>query len=105
MLLSPRSVVFIATLMVSFPLVEGQAQTAALPTPSGKHSIGKASFYWAESAHDRREVLVQVWYPAVGPSRSRASYLAGAEALASSPAAAALANLFGPSWRSITSNE
>ncbi len=105
-----------APLVACLSLGEGQvwAQTATLPTPSGKHPIGKSSFHWFETKHpgngaqstdDRREVLVQIWYPAAGPGRKRAQYLPGAEALASSPAAAALANLFGPSWRSIASNE
>ncbi len=87
---------------------------ATLPAPSGKHPVGRSSFYWAETKHaepgtgsagDRREVVVQLWYPAAAPGRNRASYLPGAEALASSPAATALAGMFGPSWHSSTSNE
>ncbi len=116
MLSNVRLVALIAPLMAGLWFGECQvrAQSAMLPVPSGKHPAGKASFHWVESkplgnevasADARREVLVQVWYPATGPSRSRAVYLPGAEALASSPAAAALANLFGPTWRSITSNE
>ena len=103
-----RAAVFITTLTGCLSLGEGhvRAQAATLPAPSGKHPIGQTTFHWVDTtADDRREVVVQAWYPAEGPIGNRAPYLAGAEALASSPAAAALANMFGPSWRSVVSNE
>ena len=109
-------VVVLSALTAYLALGEGQvsAQAATLPTPSGKHPIGKSSFHWVdakhpdhtiESADDRRNIVVHLWYPAARPSRKLASYLPGAEALASSSAANALSGLFGPSWRSITANE
>jgi hypothetical protein len=94
-------------------------QTPKLPSPSGERQIGQSSFHWFAAKQPmgeteseggrpeggRRDVVVQIWYPAAGPGRNRAPYLPGADALASSAAAATFANLFGPSWRSITSGE
>lgn len=91
---------------------QGAAQ-AALPAPSGRHPVGRSSFHWVDekrpepatlSDDDRRELVVQVWYPAAKPGRAPASYLPGAQSLASSGAADALSNLFGPSWQLIASD-
>jgi hypothetical protein len=87
---------------------------ASLPIPSGKHKVGRVSFQWVdvkrpevvtEAADDKREIVVQVWYPAAKPGRNPASYMPGVERLVSSAAGESLSNLFGPSWRSIASNE
>ncbi|MFN0106043.1 MAG: alpha/beta hydrolase family protein [Bryobacteraceae bacterium] len=88
--------------------------TPSLPKPSGKYSVGKVSLHWidaerlepaTEAAHDKREIVVQIWYPAAKPGRNTGSYLPGVESLAASAAADSLSGLFGPSWRSILANE
>ena len=104
----------IVAALLSIATAQSLAQTAAaLPIPSGGYSVGRASFHWfdpkrreaaTESVDDKREILVQVWYPAAKPGRNPGPYMPGFERLASSAAADSLSNLFGPGWRSIASN-
>jgi hypothetical protein len=74
----------------------------ALPPPSGPYSIGTTTYHWVDADRrevfstnpgDRRELMVQVWYPAQDlPAAPRAPYLADAEAVT-----AALAGFLGVS--------
>jgi predicted dienelactone hydrolase len=62
------------------------------PRPTGPYAVGTQTYHWVDPARpdvftadpdDRREVVVQVWYPAVDqPSASRAPYVADGSALA-----------------------
>ena len=55
------------------------------PTPTGPHAIGTLTYHWVDAARPvvfaadpqkRRELMVQVWYPASAqPSAPRAAYL------------------------------
>ena len=68
------------------------------PPPSGPYAIGTLTYHWVDAARreifsanptDRRELMVQIWYPAKGgTSSSRAAYVQDAGAL--SPALARL---------------
>ena len=61
------------------------------PRPTGPHQIGTVTYYWMDSSrHEifsadssaRRELMVQVWYPAeANPSSARAPYVQDASAL------------------------
>ncbi len=61
------------------------------PRPSGPHAIGTVTYHWVDEGRqelftddpdDRRELVAQVWYPAVDdPSAPRAPYLQDAGAL------------------------
>jgi len=69
------------------------------PQPTGPHEIGTLTYPWVDAdrpeisttdPEDRRELMVQIWYPAKGdPSSPRAPYMQDASALS-----AALARLF-----------
>jgi len=70
-----------------------------LPRPSGPYAIGTVTYHWVDTARaemftadptDRRELMVQLWYPAVESSASapRAPYVQDGAALS------ALAHLF-----------
>lgn len=70
------------------------------PTPSGRHAIGTLTYHWLDptrsqawtaDAPARRELMVQVWYPAMAnPMARRAAYLPDA-----APLTAALARIHG----------
>jgi hypothetical protein len=57
--------------------------------PTGPHAIGSLSEHWSDASrsevfgahpHGARQLMVQIWYPAVAnPSRPRAAYLADAD--------------------------
>jgi predicted dienelactone hydrolase len=61
------------------------------PRPTGPYAIGTVTYHWVDTARaelftadpsDRREVMVQLWYPARGdPYARRARYVPHAEAL------------------------
>ncbi len=61
------------------------------PNPTGPHAIGTLTYHWidaarsevfAADAQERRELMVQVWYPArAQPSAPRAAYLPEAAAV------------------------
>ncbi|MFN0073535.1 MAG: alpha/beta hydrolase family protein [Chloroflexota bacterium] len=63
-----------------------------LPHPSGGHEIGTLTYHWIDTnrpeifstdPNARRELMVQIWYPAKGdPSSPRARYVQDADALA-----------------------
>ncbi len=63
-----------------------------LPQPSGPYEIGTLTYHWVDNArseifsanpNDRRELMVQIWYPAKGtPSSPRASYVPDPRVLA-----------------------
>ena len=69
------------------------------PDPSGPYEIGTLTYHWVDADRpevftadpdDRRELMVQVWYPAKGdPSSPRAPYIQDADAVT-----AAFARLF-----------
>src|SRR5215207_11192898 len=69
------------------------------PHPSGPYEIGTLTYHWVDADRpevftadpgDRRELMVQIWYPAKGdPSSPRAPWVQDADALA-----AALARVF-----------
>jgi predicted dienelactone hydrolase len=62
------------------------------PRPTGPYAIGTQTYHWVDATRpdiftadpdDRRELVVQVWYPAVDePSAPRAPYVADGRALA-----------------------
>jgi predicted dienelactone hydrolase len=70
------------------------------PHPSGPYRIGTLTYHWVDADRpevftaepgDRRELMVQIWYPAEGdPSSPRAPYIQDANAVTS-----ALARIFG----------
>ena len=61
------------------------------PTPTGPHAIGTLTYHWVDAARSevfaadarkRRELMVQVWYPASAqPSAPRTAYLPDATAV------------------------
>lgn len=63
------------------------------PHPSGPYGIGTLTYHWVDSdrweiftdyPNDRRELMVQIWYPAQGDASSpRAPYMENAKALTS----------------------
>ena len=63
-----------------------------LPEPSGSYAIGTLTYHWVDNAspeiftddpNDRRELMVQIWYPAGGnPSSPRAPYVPDPRVLA-----------------------
>ena len=63
----------------------------SFPHPSGRHEIGTLTYYWVDDSrvnifsadpNARRELMVQVWYPAKGdPSSPRAPYMQDAGAV------------------------
>lgn len=63
-----------------------------LPVPTGPYAIGTQTYHWVDADRpdvftadpdDRRELVVQVWYPAVDePAAPRARYVADGRALA-----------------------
>src|SRR6266511_6490533 len=63
-----------------------------LPQPSGPYAIGTLTYHWVDNArpeiftddpNDRRELMVQIWYPAAGnPSSPRAPYVTDPRVLA-----------------------
>lgn len=74
------SVVLSAALAALFPMFE-------LPAPTGPHAVGRTTFHLTDAAReepftpagsDRRELMVQVWYPAEPvPGAAPARYIAG----------------------------
>jgi predicted dienelactone hydrolase len=62
------------------------------PHPTGPYAIGTSTYHWVDAArpevftadpHDRRELMVQLWYPAKpDPSAARAPWVQDADALA-----------------------
>ena len=74
-----------------------------LPPPTGPYGIGTLTYHWVDASRaevitadpdDRRELMVQVWYPATPDSSApRARYVEDAEAVG--PAAAGLLGLPG----------
>lgn len=81
--------VFVLAFSVALPLL---VPVFRLPRPTGPYVIGTVIYHWIDSAraevftndpNDRRELMVQVWYPARGePGARRAPYLEHPEALA-----------------------
>src|SRR5215216_6354567 len=63
------------------------------PHPSGPYEIGTLTYHWVDAdrpelftadPNDRRELMVQIWYPAEGdPSSPRAPYIQDADAVTS----------------------
>jgi hypothetical protein len=63
------------------------------PHPSGPYGIGTLTYHWVDADRseiftadpdDRRELMVQIWYPAKGdPSSPRAHYIQDADAVTS----------------------
>ncbi|MHA6619773.1 alpha/beta hydrolase family protein [Pseudonocardia sp. DLS-67] len=63
-----------------------------LPVPTGPYAVGTQTYHWVDAGRpdvftadpdDRRELVVQVWYPAADePSAPRAPYVADGRALA-----------------------
>jgi hypothetical protein len=68
-----------------------------LPQPTGPYAIGTTTYHWVDAArdevitadpNDRRELMVQVWYPASpDPASPRAPYVNDAEAVGAASAA------------------
>lgn len=66
------------------------------PKPTGPYALGTVTYAWRDASRgelftpdpsDRREILAQVWYPAIAePAASRAPYLADAETVTPSMA-------------------
>src|SRR5690606_1288309 len=62
------------------------------PAPSGPYQIGTVTYHWVDGGRaeiytanpdDRRELMVQIWYPAqADPTSPRAPYIQDAQALA-----------------------
>lgn len=59
---------------------ESKTGAASLPEPPGEYAVGTITYSWTdtargeihtESPEDRREVVVQLWYPAEPPSKSK----------------------------------
>lgn len=72
-----------AAVLVALIRVEHSA-TMELPAPTGRFAVGRAVYDWvdvtktdalAPSSSAHREVLVWIWYPAVGQSGALAEYL------------------------------
>src|SRR6266511_3443542 len=74
-----------AALPMAFPVFR-------LPQPTGPYAIGTLTYHWVDAArpevftadpNDRRELMVQLWYPAKGdPSAPRAPYIQDADVVA-----------------------
>lgn len=75
---------------VALPLI---VPVFRFPTPMGPHAIGTLTYHWVDAARSevfdadakkRRELMVQVWYPASAqPSAPRAAYLPDAATVTS----------------------
>lgn len=83
---------------VAVPLV---LPVVRFPRPSGPHQVGTVSLHWTDPARaeiftadpdDRRELMVQIWYPAEAssPSSQRTRYLADPDSVT-----AGLSRIFG----------
>ncbi|MGF1571007.1 MAG: alpha/beta hydrolase family protein [Nodosilinea sp.] len=82
--------VFTLTLSIALPII---LPVFRFPPPSGTYQIGTLTYHWLDAnrqeifsadPHDRRELMVQIWYPTRGGSASpRAPYMQHPEALAS----------------------
>ena len=77
------------TVAVALPMI---VPVFRFPTPTGPYAIGTRSYHWVDAARSevfaadeqmRRELMVQIWYPArAQPSAPRAAYLTDAAAVA-----------------------
>jgi predicted dienelactone hydrolase len=81
--------VLVLALSVALPLL---IPVFRLPKPTGPYAVGTVTYHWIDSTrtevftddpNDRRELMVQVWYPARDvPGARRAPYIEHPEALA-----------------------
>ena len=73
-----------------------QTLNLRLPAPTGKHSVGRTTFFWADAARSNRLVRVDVWYPAGQSSGKVGEYFPDLEALARNPSTGdTIARFFG----------
>jgi predicted dienelactone hydrolase len=81
--------VFGLTVAAALPMI---LPVFGFPHPTGPYAIGTSTYHWVDAArpevftadpHDRRELMVQLWYPAKpDPSAARAPWVQDADALA-----------------------
>ena len=96
-ILNPRAAVGAAVVLSLLGLVASIALPIVLPVfrfppPGGPYAIGTLNYHWVDAdrpeifstdPNDRRELMVQIWYPAkADPSSPRATYVQDADALA-----------------------
>ena len=62
-----------------------QTPNLRLPAPTGKHSVGRTTFFWSDASRANRPVRVDVWYPGAPASGKIAAYFPDLEALARNP--------------------
>jgi len=100
--------------LIAVALLAAQRSPTALPAPTGRYAIGRVEFDWTDSSRTetlaaeagaRRELVVELWYPADAGSRGQgpADYVPHAEALDRAPAAERLRQLFGAAWPAVVS--
>jgi len=87
-----------------------RSDSNALPKPSGSFSIGRTTYHWIDSsraetliagAPQRREVLVDVWYPAVAGTAAPATYLAHLSILRQTVGEDSMRRRFAPAYPAI----
>ena len=112
-MLDMRRRVLLSFILASTAISFGQS-VGSLPTPTGRYDVGRASFDWVDrnrpevitsAPDDFREIMVYVWYPAVGDGRVAGPYMPAAELLRPIATRIGLNNLFGPIWAKIESGE
>jgi predicted dienelactone hydrolase len=83
-----------------------------LPPPTGPFPVGRVTYHWTDSsrpevlaphASARRELMVDVWYPAQPGTGSPAEYLPGFDALRRAVGDDALRREFGPAHGAVAS--
>jgi len=100
-----RTAFFAISMVVSLgDLCDAQA-VPELPAPTGQYAVGRQEFAWTdETRHEptsqdlaaRRELVVDVWYPAAASSGMPAPYLEPAQLQI-----VAFANVYGLAWQAV----
>ena len=116
----PFSLRLIAFILAGFAAVPAFGQPAPdrgmdrIPAPTGPWAVGRTGFHWTDStradplapgATARRELVVQVWYPAELKGPGRGEYIPHAAAIAAAIGDSAMAAEFGTARTAITTGQ
>jgi hypothetical protein len=108
----PTTIVLLSVLILRGGSPARASTIPALPPPTGPYPVGRTTFHWTDPARgdvlapdpaSRRELVVDVWYPAQATrARSRAPYLPDFAALRRAVGDEALRREFGRAYESLT---